>query len=92
MTDVRAAKIAGIADDIPVQAVELGPETGKLAVVGWGSTYGPINRAVTELHGRGPRRLPHPHAPLWPLPRNLGDAAARLRAGPGAGDEQRPAA
>src|SRR3546814_10751104 len=36
MTDARAAKIAGIARDIPLQAVDQGPERGRLAVVGWG--------------------------------------------------------
>ena len=49
MTDVRQAKIDRIANDIPSQTVDLGPDCGRLAVVGWGSTYGPISRAVTSL-------------------------------------------
>ena len=73
MTKVRAAKIDGIADDIPPQTVELGPETGKLAVVGWGSTYGPINRAVDNLNAQG-KDVAHIHIRnIWPLPKNLGD-------------------
>ena len=46
MTDVRHEKIARIADDIPEQEVDQGPDHGAIAVVGWGSTYGPISRAV----------------------------------------------
>ena len=72
MTDTRAAKIDGIAGDIPPQAVELGTETGKLAVVGWGSTYGPINRAVDNLRAEG-KDVSHIHIRhIWPLPANLG--------------------
>jgi 2-oxoglutarate/2-oxoacid ferredoxin oxidoreductase subunit alpha len=53
MTDTRFAKIAGIANDIPEQRVESGPERGKMAVVGWGSTYGAINRAVASMQAKG---------------------------------------
>lgn len=73
MTDVRAAKIDGIAGDIPKQDVELGAETGKVCVVGWGSTYGPINRAVDGLLQRG-KDVAHVHLRhIWPLPSNLKD-------------------
>ena len=72
MTKVRAAKIDGIAEDIPEQAVDQGPTSGKLAVVGWGSTYGPISRAVEDLNAAG-REVAHIHLRhIWPLPRNLG--------------------
>ncbi len=73
MTEVRAAKINGIAKDIPLQTVEDGTEGGRLAVVGWGSTYGPISRAVSLLRAEG-LDVSHIHLRhLWPLPRNLGD-------------------
>jgi len=73
MTDLRAAKIAGIAKDIPEQDVELGEPSGPFAVVGWGSTYGPINRAVSNLRARG-LEVSHVHLRhLSPLPRNLGE-------------------
>ena len=76
MTKVRAAKIDGIAKDIPAQAVELGNASGKLCVVGWGSTYGPINRAVDNLIRRG-KDVAHVHLThIWPLPANLGDLLA----------------
>jgi 2-oxoglutarate ferredoxin oxidoreductase subunit alpha len=72
MTDARRDKILGIAKDIPLQRVEQGNERGKLAVVGWGSTYGPISRAVAETRGQG-LDVSHIHIRhLWPLPRNLG--------------------
>src|SRR5688572_3078270 len=44
MTDARKAKIDQIA--IPDQDIALGDATGRLAVVGWGSTFGPIHQAV----------------------------------------------
>jgi 2-oxoglutarate ferredoxin oxidoreductase subunit alpha len=73
MTDARAAKIDNIAGDIPPQAVESGAESGRLAVVGWGSTYGPIARAVHNLQAEGVD-VTHIHLRhLWPFPANLGD-------------------
>ncbi|MBM3512876.1 MAG: 2-oxoacid:acceptor oxidoreductase subunit alpha [Alphaproteobacteria bacterium] len=72
MTDTRAAKINNIANDIPEQGVELGATKGKLAVVGWGSTFGPINRAVSNMRDKG-LDVSHIHIRyVWPLPRNLG--------------------
>ena len=72
MTDIRAAKIARIADDIPEQAVASGTGKGRLALVGWGSTFGPINRAVNNMRAQG-LDVSHLHLRhLWPLPRNLG--------------------
>ena len=73
MTDVRAAKIAGIADDIPLQGVEDGEEDGALAVVGWGSTYGAISGAVQQVRAMG-HNVAHIHIRhIWPLPTNLAE-------------------
>jgi 2-oxoglutarate ferredoxin oxidoreductase subunit alpha len=73
MTEIRAAKINGIADDIPLQTVEKGDDKGEMAVVGWGSTFGPINRAVSALRDEG-GKVSHIHIRhIWPLPKNLGD-------------------
>jgi 2-oxoglutarate ferredoxin oxidoreductase subunit alpha len=73
MTDARAAKIAGVAREFPPQVVELGNDHGPLAVVGWGSTYGPINRAVGNLRDAG-ADVAHIHLRhIWPLPSNLGE-------------------
>ena len=76
MTELRAAKIAGIADDIP--PLEVDDETGdaELLVLGWGSTLGAIRAAVRRLRGEG-RKVAFAH--LWhlnPLPRNIGEVLA----------------
>jgi 2-oxoglutarate ferredoxin oxidoreductase subunit alpha len=73
MTDIRAAKVAGIADDIPAQEIALGTEGASLAVVGWGSTFGPLYQAVREVRDHG-GDVAHIHLRyLNPFPRNLGD-------------------
>jgi 2-oxoglutarate ferredoxin oxidoreductase subunit alpha len=74
MTNVRRDKIDGIARDIPAQTVDQGREGGRLAVVGWGSTFGPISRAVNNLREREGLDVSHIHLRhIWPLPANLGE-------------------
>ena len=76
MTKVRAAKIRGIADDIPLQQVASGETAGKLAVVGWGSTFGAIEQAVRRCREDG-LSVSHIHIRhIWPMPRNLGELLA----------------
>ncbi|WP_109806563.1 2-oxoacid:acceptor oxidoreductase subunit alpha [Sphingosinithalassobacter portus] len=71
MTDIRRDKIAGI--DVPDQALSLGEAGGKLAVVGWGSTYGPIYQAVRRARKKG-LDVAHIHIRhIWPMPKNLGE-------------------
>ncbi|HEY6060064.1 MAG TPA: 2-oxoacid:acceptor oxidoreductase subunit alpha [Gemmatimonadales bacterium] len=78
MTRTRAAKIAGIAKDIPLQAVSLGEPAGALAVVGWGSTYGALHQAVKQVRAQG-HAVSHIHIRyLAPFPRNLGDLLRRF--------------
>ena len=73
MTRVRVAKVAGIADTIPDQDVCIGAAGGKLAVVGWGSTFGPIHQAVRRMRARG-YDVSHIHIRhIAPMPKNLGD-------------------
>jgi 2-oxoglutarate ferredoxin oxidoreductase subunit alpha len=70
MTDTRRSKIDGIA--VPDQQVELGQQGGKLAIVGWGSTFGPIHQAVRRARRQG-LDVSHIHIRhIWPMPRNLG--------------------
>ena len=72
MTRVRAAKVAGVVHSIPDQAVCLGEDSGELAVVGWGSTYGPIHQAVRRARLRG-LDVSHIHIRhIVPMPKNLG--------------------
>ncbi len=73
MTELRAAKIDAVAEFIDDQAIELGPDSGNLVVVGWGSTYGPIYQAVRRT-GVSFIHLRH----LNPLPKNLADLLGRF--------------
>jgi len=73
MTKVRAQKILNIANDIPLQAVASGEETGDLVVVGWGSTHGAIDQAVKSCIKDGLKVSHIQIRHIWPLPRNLGD-------------------
>jgi len=59
-----------------LQMIEEGDERAKLAVVGWGSTYGPISRAVNNMRIEG-YDVAHVHIRhIWPLPTNLGELLA----------------
>jgi 2-oxoglutarate ferredoxin oxidoreductase subunit alpha len=70
MTDIRQDKVLGI--DVSDQQVEIGEEGGKLVVVGWGSTFGPIHQAVRRGRRRG-LDVAHVHIRhIWPMPKNLG--------------------
>jgi 2-oxoglutarate ferredoxin oxidoreductase subunit alpha len=71
MTDLRRDKVAGI--KVPDQDVALGEASGKLALVGWGSTFGAIHQAVLRARRKG-FDVSHIHLRhIWPLPANLGD-------------------
>ena len=73
MTDARKAKIDGVAKSIPAQEIAIGAAGGKLAVVGWGSSFGPIHQAVRRARAKG-MDVSHIHVRhVWPLPANLGD-------------------
>jgi 2-oxoglutarate ferredoxin oxidoreductase subunit alpha len=76
MTDTRADKIAGIAKSIAALRPEQGEAKGDLAIVGWGSTYGPISRAVTTMRAKG-HKVSHIHLRhLNPFAANQGDLLA----------------
>ncbi len=53
MTKLRADKIQKIADYIPDIKPDSGKESGKMLVLGWGSTSGAIKTAVRELIAEG---------------------------------------
>ena len=72
-TDARKAKIDGVAKAIPAQEVTVGTTSGKLAVVGWGSTYGPITQAVRRARAKGLDVSQIHVRHIWPLPENLGE-------------------
>ena len=75
MVQLRARKVAGIADDIPLLEVDDADGLGgaPVLVLGWGSTFGAIAAAVRRLRVRG-LRVAHAHLMyLNPFPRNLGE-------------------
>jgi 2-oxoglutarate/2-oxoacid ferredoxin oxidoreductase subunit alpha len=73
MVKTREAKVEMIADYIPLQTLDSGPETGDVLVLGWGSTYGSIKSAAMELQAAGVK-VAHAHLRhLRPFPRNLGE-------------------
>jgi 2-oxoglutarate ferredoxin oxidoreductase subunit alpha len=73
MTDFRAEKIARIADDWPAITPDRGKDSGKLAIVGWGSTFGALNGATNELIKAG-HDVAHIHVrQMSPLPHGLED-------------------
>lgn len=72
MVKIREAKIEKIADYIPEQEIDNGPEKGNVLVLGWGSTYGAIKSAVADLLKEG-HEVSHAHLRyLRPFPKNLG--------------------
>ncbi|HWB70874.1 MAG TPA: 2-oxoacid:acceptor oxidoreductase subunit alpha, partial [Egibacteraceae bacterium] len=72
MTELRHAKIAGIAGDIPPLAVDADPGA-RVLVLGWGSSNGPIRAAVRRVRKRGLRVARAHLRHLNPFPANTGD-------------------
>lgn len=78
MVKIRQEKVDKIADYIPEQQLDSGPEKGKILVLGWGSTYGAIKSAVAELQSQG-HAVSHAHIRyLRPFPKNLGSIIANF--------------
>jgi 2-oxoglutarate ferredoxin oxidoreductase subunit alpha len=72
MTDLRAAKVAGIADEIPPLVVDSEPGAN-LLVLGWGSSQGSIRAGVRRAREAGHKVASAQLRHLNPLPRNTGD-------------------
>ncbi len=72
MVNIRQEKVERIADYIPEQQLDSGPTSGKILVLGWGSTYGAIKSAVSVLQQQG-HAVSHAHLRyIRPFPKNLG--------------------
>ncbi|MFM8806764.1 MAG: 2-oxoacid:acceptor oxidoreductase subunit alpha [Sphingomonadales bacterium] len=72
MVNIRQEKVDRIADHIPEQQLDSGPASGKILVLGWGSTYGAIKSAVSVLQQQG-HAVSHAHLRyIRPFPKNLG--------------------
>ncbi|TFV49502.1 2-oxoacid:acceptor oxidoreductase subunit alpha [Blastococcus sp. TF02A-35] len=81
MTRTRQAKVDGIAASIPLTDVEdpdgLDGEGARVAVIGWGSTYGPIGAACRRIRSSG-RKVAQIHLRhINPFPADLGEVLAR---------------
>jgi 2-oxoglutarate ferredoxin oxidoreductase subunit alpha len=78
MTRLRAAKIAGIALDIPPTDVDA-QDGAEVLVIGWGSTYGAIAAGVERIRARG-HKVDQAHlVHLNPFPADLGEVVGRYR-------------
>ena len=78
MTELRKEKVAQIAHNIPLQEVSFGESEGKLAVLGWGSTYGAIHQAVKRAVADG-MQVSHIHVRyLSPMPSNLYEVLSKF--------------
>lgn len=71
MTDIRRDKRDLVADNIPLQDIDQGNESGDILVLGWGGTYGAIRTVVHQLRKEG-HDISHAHLRyINPFPKNL---------------------
>ena len=70
IVDLRAEKVARIADYIPDLEV-VGPDGGDLLVLGWGGTYGALHAATLQARSEGLSVASAHLRYLNPFPRNL---------------------
>jgi 2-oxoglutarate ferredoxin oxidoreductase subunit alpha len=77
MTRTRQAKVDGIAASLPPTEVDDPDGDAKVAVIGWGSTYGPIGAACRRIRrsGRSVAQIHLRH--INPMPSDLGDILRR---------------
>ena len=78
MTELRENKVEKIADFIPDQIVEGNPESETL-IIGWGSTYGHITSAITELKDEGIELAFAQFNYIMPLPKNTSEVLAKYK-------------
>jgi len=77
MVRLRAEKVARVAMDIPRTDVH-GDPSGKLLVIGWGSTYGALVEATERVRAQG-KSVSHVHLRyLNPLPPDLKEIIRRF--------------
>jgi 2-oxoglutarate ferredoxin oxidoreductase subunit alpha len=75
MVKLRQEKVDRAVADIPPVEV-FGDPTGKVLVLGWGSTYGSITSAVERMHKEGKSVSSAHLRHLNPFPKNLGEVMA----------------
>jgi 2-oxoglutarate/2-oxoacid ferredoxin oxidoreductase subunit alpha len=77
MIHLRAAKVAGIVQDIP--PLEVDDDGSDVLVLGWGSTFGAISAGVRRVRARGQKVAQAHIVHLNPFPANFGDVLGRYR-------------
>ena len=77
MTELRAAKVKAIEDDIDPLEFD-GDADAKVLILGWGSTYGAIGACVRRLRARG-KKVARAHLKhMNPFPKNTGEVLSRF--------------
>jgi 2-oxoglutarate ferredoxin oxidoreductase subunit alpha len=77
MTQLRAQKVAGIADDIAELEVDDPDGDATVLILSWGGTFGPVAAAARRVRANG-NSVAHAHLRhLNPFPRNTGDVLRR---------------
>ena len=79
MVQLRAEKVARIADRYRPIRLDSGPAEGDVLIVGWGSTYGAIRTAALDLQREG-HRVAHVHIRhMFPFNKGLGPMLKKYR-------------
>jgi 2-oxoglutarate ferredoxin oxidoreductase subunit alpha len=76
MVNLRAEKVAKVADSIPDLEL-VGPDSGDLLVVGWGGSFGYLLTAVRELQSEGYKAGLVNFNYISPLPKNVREIFSR---------------
>jgi 2-oxoglutarate ferredoxin oxidoreductase subunit alpha len=79
MVKIRQAKVDMIANHIPDQTLDSGPESGDILILGWGSTYGAIKSAAQILQSGGKSVAHAQLRHMRPFPKNLGEMLKRYK-------------
>jgi len=77
MTLLRENKVLKVADSYGPTEI-FGEDSGKVLVLGWGSTYGAIRGAVQRAQSKGLSVSQAHVRNVWPLPQDLGEIMARF--------------
>jgi 2-oxoglutarate ferredoxin oxidoreductase subunit alpha len=78
MTELRAAKVAKVADTLPDLEINGDASGGDLLVLGWGGPYGSITTAVNNCQAKGMNVSSAQLRHLNPFPRNLGEVLGKF--------------
>ena len=78
MCQLRAQKIAAIAEDLPLLQVQGNPDADVL-LVGWGGTYGHLCAAVETLNKQGKKAALAHFNYINPLPKNTAEVLSRYK-------------